>query len=153
MEKEGEKRKHQIQFFSSVCMCFCIHTCMCVYMCMCVRACACVFAYIHVCVYMCMRVRGCVHAQVLTISCLLGRTEIILLSSWMWCCMSIQWRARLRPSLSQGCSNTVDILEWGVKLGDNDLFRSTSLHSLFTINCGEGWREPSEGWLGLLLYS
>ena len=62
MEKEGEKRKHQIQFFSSVCMCFCIHTCMCVYMCMCVRACACVFAYIHVCVYMCMRVRGCVHA-------------------------------------------------------------------------------------------
>ena len=138
-EQMERKRKHQIQFFSSVCMCFCIH--------------ACVFAYMHVCVYMCMCVRACVHACVLTISCLLGRMEIILLSSWMWCCMSIQWRARLRPSLSQGCSNTVDTLKWGVKLGDNDLFRSTNLLSFLTINCGEGWREPSEGWLGLLLYS
>ena len=143
------KRKHQIQFFSSVCMCFCIHACVFAYMhvflhtCMCVCTCMCVRACVH----------ACVHACVLTISCLLGRTEIMLLSSWMWCCMSIQWRARLRPSLSQGCSNTVDTLKWGVKLGDNDLFRSTNLLSFLTINCGEGWREPSEGWLGLLLYS
>ena len=137
MEKEG-KKKHQIQSYSSVCMCLwvcvCVRVCMCVcvYMCTCMCVCVCMHAYACVRAYVCV--------CVLTISCLLGRTEMMLLSSWMWCCMSIQWRDRLRPSWSQGCSNTVETLQWGGKIGTMTIsVAQTKIHFLQST-MGEGWR-------------